>query len=71
MTFLGQDLVQGRKIGDGSFGVVRRGEWTTSNNHVKEVSYFALFHVKEKNLGKTVFFQTIFKLSKSGSKDLF
>ncbi|XP_071543450.1 uncharacterized protein Ack isoform X2 [Panulirus ornatus] len=33
-----KDLVQGRKIGDGSFGVVRRGEWTTSSNHIKEVA---------------------------------
>ncbi|KAG7170612.1 Activated CDC42 kinase 1-like 1 [Homarus americanus] len=32
-----KDLVQGRKLGDGSFGVVRSGEWTTSSGQVKEV----------------------------------
>ncbi|KAK3860468.1 hypothetical protein Pcinc_033481 [Petrolisthes cinctipes] len=33
-----KNLVQGRKIGDGSFGVVRKGEWTTSNGQIKEVA---------------------------------
>nr|XP_045606362.1 uncharacterized protein LOC123763283 isoform X2 [Procambarus clarkii] len=33
-----KDLAQGRKIGDGSFGVVRIGEWTTSSGKVKDVA---------------------------------
>ncbi|XP_063610414.1 putative uncharacterized protein DDB_G0271606 isoform X2 [Penaeus indicus] len=33
-----KDIVQGRKLGDGSFGVVRSGEWTTSNGQMKEVA---------------------------------
>ncbi|XP_042864453.1 tyrosine-protein kinase sid-3-like isoform X3 [Penaeus japonicus] len=33
-----KDIVQGRKLGDGSFGVVRSGEWTTSNGQIKEVA---------------------------------
>ncbi|XP_069972153.1 activated Cdc42 kinase Ack, partial [Penaeus vannamei] len=33
-----KDIVQGRKLGDGSFGVVRSGEWTTANGQIKEVA---------------------------------
>ncbi|XP_068219174.1 activated Cdc42 kinase Ack [Palaemon carinicauda] len=33
-----KDLTQGRKLGDGSFGVVRSGEWVTSSGKVKEVA---------------------------------
>lgn len=33
-----KDLAQGRKIGDGSFGVVRSGEWTTSSGKMKVVA---------------------------------
>ncbi|KAK7071910.1 ATP binding [Halocaridina rubra] len=33
-----KDLTQGRKLGDGSFGVVRSGEWTTPNGQMKQVA---------------------------------
>ncbi|XP_066973940.1 uncharacterized protein Ack isoform X1 [Macrobrachium rosenbergii] len=33
-----KDLTQGRKLGDGSFGVVRSGEWVTPSGKVKEVA---------------------------------
>ena len=32
-----KDLVQGRKLGDGSYGVVRSGEWTTPAGKIKQV----------------------------------
>ena len=33
-----QDIVQGVKLGDGSFGVVKQGAWTTSNGKIKQVA---------------------------------
>lgn len=33
-----KDVILGQKLGDGSFGVVRKGEWTTPNNHVVPVA---------------------------------
>lgn len=33
-----KDITLGIKLGDGSFGVVRRGEWTTPDNHLTSVA---------------------------------
>ncbi|KAF2351981.1 Serine-threonine/tyrosine-protein kinase catalytic domain [Trinorchestia longiramus] len=33
-----KDIVTGRRLGDGSFGVVKEGNWTTTNGSVKKVA---------------------------------
>lgn len=35
--YLFQDIVSGKRLGDGSFGVVREGDWTTSDGTVRKV----------------------------------
>lgn len=53
-----KDLVLGNKLGDGSFGVVRRGEWTTPSNNVQAVAVKVL---KADNLSQPGIIEDFFK----------
>lgn len=33
-----QDIVKGHKLGDGTYGVVKKGEWVTPTGSVKQVA---------------------------------
>lgn len=53
-----KDVVLGLKLGDGSFGVVRRGEWTTPNNTIQSVAVKVL---KTQNLSQDGLIGEFFK----------
>lgn len=53
-----KDLVLGNKLGDGSFGVVRRGEWTNPSNNVQAVAVKVL---KADNLSQPGIIEDFFK----------
>lgn len=53
-----KDLTLGIKLGDGSFGVVRRGEWTTPSNSIQSVAVKVL---KADNLSQPGIIEDFFK----------
>lgn len=53
-----KDLVLGLKLGDGSFGVVRRGEWSTPTNSIQSVAVKVL---KTQNLSQDGLIGEFFK----------
>lgn len=53
-----KDLTLGIKLGDGSFGVVRRGEWTTPTNAIQSVAVKVL---KADNLSQPGIIEDFFK----------
>ena len=47
-----KDIILTDKLGDGSFGVVRKGEWTTPNS--RNVSYYSLISAVKLTLDSSV-----------------